>query len=430
MEKVSDTGTDQGFKDGTNTGNDYAYDLNGNLIADANKEITGIKYNHLNLPEKIVFRNNDPAYSTNPEAIFYIYDATGKKLKKIVNDQANITETQYSGSYIYENNILKQIVQPEGYIEPDDNGNFDYIYQYKDHLGNVRLSYKQGMSGLEIVEEHNYYPFGLQHKGYNNVVNGSEHPYKFNGKEHQEELGLDWYDFQARNYDPALGRWMNIDPLAEQMRRHSPYNYAFDNPIYFIDPDGMKPQGPPIRRDKDGKIVYVTNGSTTNVKHDSGSRGSLEVGYIFADDGTPIQVFNNTGGADEGFCTNCHGTTFADGQYWVNNEQVPALIEGDGYEEVSTVKDVEKGDKVVYLSKDGEAEHSVTVSKEDGTVEGLEVEGLGGLETEPHTDKVTKAWPSAAGAAIFRKNTPDKVVDDKEIQKMKESVYPDKKRQE
>ena len=100
----------------------------------------------------------------------------------------------------------------------------------------------------EIVEESNYYPSRLKHKGYNNVVsslgNATAQKFGFGGKENNEELGLDWMDFGARNYDASLGRWMNLDPLAERMRRHSPYNYAFDNPIYFIDPDGMMPFGP------------------------------------------------------------------------------------------------------------------------------------------------------------------------------------------
>jgi RHS repeat-associated protein len=93
---------------------------------------------------------------------------------------------------------------------------------------------------LEIIEENNYYPFGLKHKGYNNVVNGTHHPYTFNGKEEQEELGLNWHDFGFRNYDASLGRWMNIDNLAEKYYNYSPYIYTANNPIYYIDPDGQQ----------------------------------------------------------------------------------------------------------------------------------------------------------------------------------------------
>ncbi|CAM1367899.1 hypothetical protein TPENAI_60314 [Tenacibaculum litopenaei] len=60
----------------------------------------------------------------------------------------------------------------------------------------------------------------------------------FTGKEHQDELGLGWIDVAARNYDAALGRWMNLDPLAAKFATYSPYLYVYNNPIKFIDPDG------------------------------------------------------------------------------------------------------------------------------------------------------------------------------------------------
>ncbi len=147
-----------------------------------------------------------------------------------------------------------------------------------DHLGNIRLSYSDAdlngsiNASTEILEENNYYPGGLKHKGYNNVITGTDHPYGFNGKEEQSELGLDWLDFSARNYDPALMRWMNIDPLAEQMRRHSPYNYAFNNPVYFIDPDGMAPMAPV------DDFFYNQQGDLVNrIKNDNPDRFFVQV---------------------------------------------------------------------------------------------------------------------------------------------------------
>lgn len=239
----------EGFRDGNpGSSTDYTYDVNGNMTQDLNKGIGSISYNHLNLPTTVNVTVNEGA---GTGIIGYVYDATGVKLRKTVNG----VTTDYAGNFIYKNNVLTMFSHPEGYVEPDGS-DFNYIYQYKDHLGNVRLTYadSDGNGSInpssEIISEKNYYPFGLEHKGYNNVVSSNSNSvaqnFGYNGKENNPELGIEWMDFGARNYDAALGRWMNIDPLAEQMRRHSPYNYAFDNPVYFIDPDGMSPTGPNI----------------------------------------------------------------------------------------------------------------------------------------------------------------------------------------
>jgi RHS repeat-associated protein len=216
----------EGFKNGANLAIEYTYDTNGNMKTDANKGITAITYNYLNLPTQVTLSGG---------TISYTYDATGIKQRKT----AGSITTDYANGFQYENNILQFFPQPEGYVK-NNNGVFEYIYQYKDHLGNTRLSYNKSLS---IIEENNYYPFGLKQIDNNNIINSSgnaaANKYKYNGKEFQDELQLNVYDYGARNYDPAIGRWMNIDPLAETSRRFSPYTYALDNPVYYIDPDGM-----------------------------------------------------------------------------------------------------------------------------------------------------------------------------------------------
>ncbi|MFZ4928949.1 RHS repeat domain-containing protein [Chryseobacterium sp. Mn2064] len=133
-----------------------------------------------------------------------------------------------------------------------------YIYRYKDHLGNTRISFAKDSTGaLEITDTNNYYAFGLNHisGGLSNSYFGGYHSYKYNGKELQE---TGFFDYGARMYMPDLGRWGVVDPLAEKMTRYSPYNYVFNNPLRFIDPDGREAEGW-IKDKKTGEVSWDKN---------------------------------------------------------------------------------------------------------------------------------------------------------------------------
>ena len=275
LKAVSDVADEEGFKDGGHLEDyDYLYDVNGNMVEDLNKGITNIEYNHLNLPKSITFENIPTELESNK--IEYVYDASGVKLQKRVShyhsgDRVNNTITDYDGGFIYKeeqnyqmlngyltgNEIglgLQFFAHAEGYFEPTEttpSGELRgaYVYQYKDHtstmlsagLGNIRLSYKEDRGNLEIVEENNYYPFGLKHKGYNNVVNGTENNhFDFQGQEIEKELGLNWIEFKWRSYNPEIARFMTIDPLAEEFTYNSPYNFAENRVIDGVELEGLE----------------------------------------------------------------------------------------------------------------------------------------------------------------------------------------------
>ena len=242
------------FKNGANATTEYMYDANGNLTKDLNKNITDIQYNFLNLPDIVTFSDGS--------TISYLYSADGVKLRTIHKIGSTTTTTYYCNNVVYENGVQKLLLTEEGYISLNDN---KYHYYLKDHQGNNRVVINQNGN---VEETNHYYPFGGVFASSQNVQ-----PYKYNGKELDTKKGLNLYDYGARQYDAAIGRFTTMDPMTEKYYEWSPYTYCKNNPINRIDPDG------------NDDYVIEPRGRLHNMTHES-QRGKSEFDRLYNSSGT------------------------------------------------------------------------------------------------------------------------------------------------
>src|SRR5699024_8922113 len=233
-------------------------------------------------------------------------------------DQHSLATTDYLGAFQYLDGKLDFLPHAEGYVKAVHTGSateYHYVYNYTDHLGNIRLSYGRDpeTGDVAILKENHYYPFGLQHQGYvtnhkifdpiapigrvnlipvRNYLDDS-YRYTFGGKEEQPELGLNWIDHHARNYMPDLGRWMSPDPLAEEYSSWSPYNYVMNSPLRFIDPTGMfveESKDPPVEIDGGAlnPVHIIASSSGTNLTALGYSKVDFSIRAQIIRDGGPI----------------------------------------------------------------------------------------------------------------------------------------------
>ncbi|MEA4936764.1 MAG: DUF6443 domain-containing protein [Paludibacter sp.] len=311
-----------------NSQDEMSYDTNGNMIKDLDRDIVTIKYNLLNLPELVQFKNGcqirntysaggqklSSRYVTVAEGVYQPLNP-GQVIENLdVNENDNVTVggTDYVGNIEYEIyryfnwdvtfepaelKYLWRVHNPEGYVSTFGiNSSYGPVYNYyrKDHLGNNRevwnASYKWGSATRPAATNQitQYYPSGLPWAS-NTSDNPGSQPYKYNGKEFVEMHGWDSYDYGARVMYPAIGpQFMSVDPLCEKYYWISPYAYCLNNPVRFVDPDGrdiweINSRGEIVSRIEDkSQDKFVNVSFDSDGKKVEGSSKSFEFGTVTA----------------------------------------------------------------------------------------------------------------------------------------------------
>ena len=247
------------FRDGASMAVEYTYDRNGNMTSDLNRRISSVSYNRQNRPVRI-------KHSGGTETFTYLPDGT-KRERTALGKDWSLSRTEYRGNLVCADDSLKYILFDGGLIAMDGSSP-EYLFFLRDHLGSVRVVAR---SDGKVVQVNHYYPYGMAYASGRmsgnaeahpvtgeggNVIDGdleigggtggmelarpgASQPYRFLGNELYTSNSLGLYDFSARMYDPALGRFLSVDPMAEGYRHLSPYAYCAGNPVVYADKDGQ-----------------------------------------------------------------------------------------------------------------------------------------------------------------------------------------------
>jgi RHS repeat-associated protein len=170
---------------------------------------------------------------------------SGAKLRKTVYTGGTVTLTQdYVSGFVYKNGSLDFFFTEEGRVKSLE-GNLRYEYNLSDHLGNSRATFIDNNGTPQLIEESHYYAFGMRIEGLS--TSNADNKFTYNGKELEDDHGLNWYHYGARFYDPQIGRWHAVDPEDEF---NSPYLFVGNNPLRLVDPDGSSSEDPPQALDQ------------------------------------------------------------------------------------------------------------------------------------------------------------------------------------
>ena len=205
---------------------------------------------------------------------FNYVDAGYQQVTNTANDhqELNLQKTIDTGGYIYV------------YLSAESQTDFNVYFD------DFRVVHTKGA----ILQEDHYYPFGMSINALSSSAPLSKpNQFKYNGKEFDTDFDINWYDYEARMYDPVVGRWNHIDPLAEIYHTYSPYNYTLNNPIRFIDPNGM------AVTETDSSTVYTGDDAASyyrdNIQSQQQQQNNFGGGFVSSRNGNSVVVSRQVG---------------------------------------------------------------------------------------------------------------------------------------